>query len=499
VPELGPGVHHLRWQVKYAGAWSRDVGAAFITGPFQAQEDSACNAELRLTQALLDDGAPDREGDVATALQTVVRDLVGKQFAAEGLPVLRAVRLGLHWTRDGLSTQARFDLGEGGSFEISLAIAATVVKGKPHLKLLGKTGFTYDKPFMATLRLLAKKKAPIFESFVGTVMEGFGNDPFWDAARQRISEVVALFVASMVPEMQALLAGLPAADLQLVEGVPVRLDSAYCGPLRFRERQSVTIPIHIGVRFAPVLAVAGLTGPIALGATDTAPRDHAWHPRDTAGVSLSPDLVNAILYAFWQSGAMGQWLRQGVLPALRKQTTALAYAAEDIDAELPPQIEPRTAADGTTLYEIRTAELALHVSNRARPAEVTHLNLFSEVQLALDDDERRQGVDAQVRRLVVSCRTSGGGAIVGRPCFDDLEALTLDQMAVSIDVPQFGELGDQLRAWVAQIRPQVASQALRTSAGPPHVRLTSGPVPWFDIGIALAVRAGPREVTRKYP
>ncbi|MEO8706122.1 MAG: hypothetical protein ABI867_39195 [Kofleriaceae bacterium] len=91
-----PGLRYTRYAVDYRGGFTRTVGVASLTGPFQDPAKPACSGRVVLGQRLLDDGKASPGTIAGELVKTLESELKGESFVGIG-DFVRASKVSLRW------------------------------------------------------------------------------------------------------------------------------------------------------------------------------------------------------------------------------------------------------------------------------------------------------------------------------------------------------------------------------------------------------------------
>ncbi len=487
VPALAPGLHRLTWSTRYADRWRRDVTLGWIQGPFVGPESRRCNARVTLTNALLDDGQPGQAGDLADALQPAVARLVQAAVDDSGLQRVHSVGLRLALTGEGVRATCSVDLGHDGRFRVHLDLRAALRSGGVRIRMGERPGFDHDDRFRNAIRRVARQQASWLERLGGGLLELLGEDVFGDEGIARVKAAVTSVSETVPPRLQDLLRTPGPFDLRLPGvDVPVPVQVAPCGDLKFRAGKQVSFNLRLQMPGGASDKVPGLNGPIALAGG--MPDSGGCPEGQTICALVSPDLVNGLLYSLWHTGALRGWLeRPAVLSAINDALTDLAFRVTTLDPRLPPQIEPKD--DGYRLH-VEELEAGLHGGGRIPDR---HALLGGRLRLLLrtpEDAKKGFLLAGEPTDMALSCRATTHEGEIRGPCLSDLRDEALELAPERIELAPAMALDARLAGWLDRLRPAGAGEGLKLQAGPLAIRYVGRSPRWLHAGAKVRIGGG---------
>jgi hypothetical protein len=420
-PRLGPGMHFLRWNVRYGGLWDRNVGWAYLEGPFAPDTTVRCGARLEVGQRLLDDGDPRGGGDVATEIEPIVLRLVNERLAKEHLPPARGFTAALRIGDPGVLVRGIVDFGPHGSFEVRTTLKFRPAGATLAPEMVGGVEFVPDERFTEFLRSEAGRlgaqrlglpgflaRGPVKKLIGYAYGEGY-------AERYAKDLVTRTIIERALPVLREALR-LPDGFYLDPQRSRSRVDLAFCGPVVGKSGRSLSVGLSVAVDTRPSHAVPGLAGPVRLGGET--PR--AGKPRRAdVTLTVSPDVLNAVLYALWQTGRLRDWVSgPEAVDRFNRAFKNVPVHVQGVDPVLPPVVQPSTdgpdhnldvRADFRVLFTRRGSTATEHgavlvgVRLQGAPAPGPHLGLaFAPADL-----------------LVACVEQRADGTEMRRPCFTD--------------------------------------------------------------------------------
>jgi len=281
----GPGLHRLRWTVRYRGDFERSVGAVQLVGPFQDPRRPPCTARVVVGQRFLDDGhaGPGTVAHaVAAALTHELRGL--HQFPVGDFTGVHDVTV--RWATRAAHPEDRGLLAAGdpagyaratATIELDRVTVPVVVALVPRLD--------GDR-----LRFAVRVRARL----------DFGNRVFNWLSRELDGDDFATNLAREQLDAGLVAALGPPPPLDLGAGRTLRFD--YCGqPPEVRDDAWAQLPLAV--------VLGDAVGPDRILPPALGPAPHPAPPPDgTVTLDLDLDAVNAILYELWRTGFLDQEL-----------------------------------------------------------------------------------------------------------------------------------------------------------------------------------------------
>jgi hypothetical protein len=283
----GPGLHRLRWTVRYRGGFERSVGAVQLVGPFQDPARPPCSARVVVGQRFLDDGhaGPGTVAHaVAAALTTELRGLsqfpVGDFTGVHDVTVRWATRAA-HPEDAGLLARGDPDgyARATATIELDRVTVPVVVALVPRLDA--------DR-----LRFAIRVRARL----------DFGNRVINWVSRELDGDAFATRLAKEQLDAGLIAALGPPPPLDLGRGRTLRFD--YCGrPPEVADGAWAALPLAV--------VLGSAVGPDHILPPALGPAPHPMPPAaGTVTLDLDLDAVNAILFELWRTGFL-----DGVLDA----------------------------------------------------------------------------------------------------------------------------------------------------------------------------------------
>jgi hypothetical protein len=500
VPRSRPGLHFVSWRVSYGGRWRREATMSFLEGPFASEAAYECNAHITISQTFLDDGLPNSGGDLATALQPLALARVNETLAQLGaenqisLPVAETLSLSIRLVPDGV--RVRIDVrdffwmeatigltpdgtGRGltpvrvGAVEHGVYPAFRDIVKKAGRDVGGSKGAAYG-----LLGCLIGPWGCLLGPLIG---ESYGETKGEKDAQSKADTALGeSFDTRVLPELATILQVPEAMDLSK-DGSGASVSVRLCTDVLIIEGHQMSVGLNIRVKNRQSRTVPGLSGPVLLGG------QLAEAPA-RAGVTLyaSPDLVNALIYALWQSGTLRRFISStSVLRSLNDHLQDLSVQVRDVDPILPPVL--MTSLDGTA-FELRAGEVRLALDESTAQGHRALTAMFSGSAVLGFASGRASvlSVAVDLQNLGISCVALGETSEIRRPCFSDVLMLASEQLR--------GPNGDpilnvkvELDSLLARMRPSPRTQMDVTVSNVLLEKVDAIPTPWLSLSADVSV------------
>ncbi len=406
---LGPGLHTVTAGQRYLGRHPRQVAFTWLAGPFGRPGGTVpCAVRVSLAQGTVD--------TLAATLGALVKTRLA---SAKGLPPARQVTVGLHLVTGGLdaSISARFAGGATLTARLPLAVSTAGPgllqvsrRGPVKAVATGSLGVLASLKGGGVLAALGHLFAAPQEGLEGALRAARA------AGRRETGKLVAAAAQTWLPEVnRRLAAALPKRLSVGLLGARLTVALTRCGDprvvpgralvLRYGARPSVT------ARGVTALAHPATPGPVRRGiqvpAAGPLPRLRG------VRLTLSEDLVSAILDAAWRSGALTAWAGDAdrLAHLNRRLAAGLDLKVARLALALPPVARLSPAGISVALGELRV-DLA---GPRPRRLAAT---LEGKVTVTVDDGTLEVGLAPTAVRA--SCGWPIAGGIGRQPCYPAL-------------------------------------------------------------------------------
>jgi hypothetical protein len=457
LPRVGPGLHHLRWQVRYGGRWERQAGLGYIEhGPTQRR---GCDARVSAAQSVLD--------QVAVLLQPRLLELAKSKLKTDHVPAVQELRLSLRLDRRlGIKLWLRLGFGQSGAAGIHAAFK---------LRPAPSGGLRPDLTAPVSVDLSRRFRVAVLDRhgrgahFAALVLHLLGHDLLQGQVDAAVNDAIE---QQIIPQLQQLL--LPRAfPLERSRRHPRAL-VAFCGPAAVDRKGRLAVGLRLTVTHAVPPPARGVTRFSFAGRPPAAPVHFAGPEPATAAfplganlaLSVAPGGLNTLLDAWWRSGALRDLLnRPSMLAELDDALRDLSVKVTAIDPQLPPVVQP----ENRDQLQLRAGELGLRLTQRwgaeGDVAAEERAAVYGAVGVAARVLPRRGRVAlaVELQQLAVACLDDEAGGW-RRPCYGDVAQLareTYGDARRGAALQLALELGDLMRALHAASR----GARLRVSAG----------------------------------
>ena len=425
---LGPGLHTLTVGQPYLGRRPRQVAFTWLAGPFGHPGATVpCAVRVSLSQGTVD--------TLAAHLGALVKTRLAK---VKGLPPAQRVTVGLHLVAGGLLASISAAFRDGATLTANLPLSVSTAG--PGLLQVHPRG-PVKALATGSLGVLASLKG-------GGITAALGH--LFSAPQEGLSGALAAARAAGRRETGKLVTAaaqrwLPAVNQRLASALPRRLSLGLMGArltvaltrcgdprlvpgravvLRFGARPAVTAK---GVKARPHPATPGpVRRGIRLPAAGPLPGLRGVH------LTLSEDLISAVLDAAWRAGALEAWAddRGRVARLNRRLAAGLDLEVAHLALALPPVVRLSPAKIAVALGELRVDLTGARKQQLAATLE-------GKVTVTVDDGSAE--VALAPTAVSASCGWPIAGGVGRQPCFPALlEGLTdrLDHLGpLSLTVP----------------------------------------------------------------
>jgi len=411
---LGPGLHTVTVRQPYLGRAPREVAFTWLAGPFGRPGATVpCAVGVSLSQGTVD--------GLAAQLGGLVKDRLAR---ARGLPPARRVTVGLHLVEGGLDASISAAFEDGATLTANLPLAVSTAG--PGLLQVRRRG-PVKAVATGSLGVLASLKGGGVLAALGHLFtapqEGLAGalDAARAAGRREAGKLVSAAAEKWLPEVNRRLAGALPRRLSVgLLGARLTVALTRCGDprvvpgralwLRYGARPQVTVPGR-----GP-LADPATPGPLRRGIRVPAAAPVPG-PREVR-LTLSEDLVSAVLDAAWRQGALTAWADDADRLARlnRRLAAGLDLKVSHLALALPPvaHLDPKG---------ISVALGELHVGLAGDQHRDLVATLAGRLTVAIDGGTLEIGLTPTAVRA--SCGWPIDGGVGRQPCYPDLlEGLT---------------------------------------------------------------------------
>lgn len=429
---LGPGLHTVSYERTYLGHPPRRAAFAWVEGPFaEPGTPVRCALSIALSQQAID--------SLSGRLATMLRDALD---GAKGLPHITSVSVHLPLVKGGVDARLEAMFADGSV--VRAVLPMSLRGGAKGLLVLAQRG-DLRASATGTLGTLASLKGGGILAALGSLItapqKGFTGAlaAARAAGRAETSRLLQKEVDAWLPKLNARLEGaLPARISTGSARVRLLLSLSPCGTPRIVPGRALYLRYDARAGVRPGAGLGALPpktpatpGPLVTGRSlPAAPRPLSRGVR----ITVSEDLVNALLDAAWRSGTLGGLLSDPArLASLRKRMArSLEISVAGFELALPPVVDLRSRE-----AHLGIGELRVRLERRSHRTTTLVATLRARTRARVSRD--RVSLSAQPSEVLASCSRPTGGGALRRPCFPDLEAeierLAESDGALSIELP----------------------------------------------------------------
>jgi len=450
LPRAGPGLHHLRWQVRYGGRLERQAGVAYIEhehGPM----GQACDARVIAAQPLLD--------QLAALLAPRLLKLARSKLQTNRVPALQSLRLALRLHRQlGIKLWLRLGFGDSGAVGIRTAFdLQPASNGALRPRLRAPVTVDLTRQFRTAVLDRHGRGAHL----AALVLHLLGHDLLQGQVDAAVKEAIE---QQIIPQLEQLLRP-RAFPLERGRRHP-RARVAFCGPTAVDRLGRLSVGLRLAVTHARL--PPRRSAPFSFAGTPPATPVRFSGPEPTRSplprganlaLSVSPGGLNTLLDAWWRSGALRELLnRPAILAELDDALRDLTVKVAALDPQLPPVVQPPSGDRPADRLQLRAGELGLRLMPRRQ--EGGGVEEQATVYGALGITARvlprrgRVALAVEVQQLAVTC-LDGDDWSWRRPCYGDVAQLareTYGDASRGASLQLALELGDLVRALHAASR-----------------------------------------------